>query len=120
MIFAREITPDLTSLVKKLDALTVKNKEDKMGSFVVFCSDEEGLYKKLKEFGEKEKLKELVLAIDNPAGPEDHKVAKEAHITVVMYVSKNVKVNYAFKKGEMKDKDIEAIVKDVEKIVPKK
>ena len=39
MIFAREVSDSLTSLVKKLDAATASHKSDKMGSFVVFCTD---------------------------------------------------------------------------------
>jgi len=39
---------------------------------------------------------------------------------VVLYVDRTVKANYAFEKGKMTDKDIDAIVADVSKIVPKK
>lgn len=120
MIFAREINDGLTSLVKKLDKATGKNKDCRMGSFVVFCSDDEGLEKKLKALAKKEDLKNIVLTIDNPAGPEVYKVAKEADVTVVLYTKNKVKANYAFKKGEMTDKDIDRIVSDVSKIVPEK
>ena len=49
MIFAREVSDSLTSLVKKLDAATAKNSDAKMGSFVVFCNDDEDLKDKLKD-----------------------------------------------------------------------
>jgi hypothetical protein len=124
MIFAREVSDSLTSLVKKIDVATVKNKDCKMGSFVVFLNDEENLDKKLKELAENEKLKKIALAIDNPGGPQAYKIAKDADITVVLYVgsySKGaVKANYAFTKGEMKDKDIDKIVEDLAKILPDK
>ena len=45
---------------------------------MVFLSDESGLEKKVKEFAEKEKLKNTALTIDQPSGPEDYKIAKEA------------------------------------------
>ena len=47
MIFAREVSDSLTSLVKKIDEATGKNKSNKMGSFVVFVGASEGLDKKL-------------------------------------------------------------------------
>jgi hypothetical protein len=119
MIFAREINDGLTSLVKKLDEATDKNSDCRMGSFVVFCSDEEGLEKKLKDLAKKEKLKNIVLTIDNPAGPDAYKVAKDAEVTVVLYSKSKVKANYAFKKGEMKAEDIDKIVSSVSKILPK-
>ena len=120
MIFAREVSDDLTSLVKKIDAATVKNKSARMGSFVVFCSDEEGLEGKLKDLAKKEDLKKVVLTIDNPQGPQQYKVAKDADVTVVLYQKHTVKANYAFKKGELHEKDVETIVADLSKILPDK
>jgi hypothetical protein len=120
MIFAREVSDPLTSLVKKMDAAAVSNKSCRMGSFVVFCSDDEGLKDQLKALAEKEHLKKVVLTIDNPSGPPSYKVAKDAEITVVLYEQREVKANYTFKKGELKDKDIEKIVKDLAKILPDK
>src|SRR5712692_5273461 len=113
MIFAREISDHLTSLVKKIDAATVKNSGRSMGSFVVFLSDDENLEKKLKDLAKKEQLKETVLTIDNPSGPRGYDLAKEADVTVVLYTHRNVKANYAFRKGEMKASDVDKIVADV-------
>jgi hypothetical protein len=116
MVFARSIDdPKAAALIKKIDEATGKNKG--MCSFVVFLNDEEGLDKKLKTMAEKEKIAKTVLAIDNPAGPKSYEVAKDADLTVVLYVERNVKSNFAFKKGELKDADIEKIIGDVSKIV---
>jgi hypothetical protein len=120
MIFAREISDNLTSLVKKIEAETSKNSSCKMGSFVVFLSDDEGLEKQLKELAEKAKLEHLVLTIDNAAGPRGYKIAKDADVTVVLYNKQSVKVNHAFKKGELKKKDIDKIVAELKTILPEK
>ena len=120
MIFAREISDPLTSLVKKLDAATAANQPAMMGSFVVFCNESEGLDKQLREWAAKQGLKHIILSIDKAAGPEDFDVAKEADITVVLYSNHKIEANYAFKKGELKKADVEKIVKDVPKILPKK
>ncbi len=120
MIFAREISKPVTSLVKKIDAATAKNSDARMASFAVFLSDDEGLDKKLKEWADKEKIKKTALTIDNPAGPSGYHIAKDADVTVLLYVKKNVKANYAFKKGELKGKDIEKIVGDLSRILPDK
>jgi hypothetical protein len=119
MVFARDLSPALVSLIKKLDDAAVSHKGDKMGSFAVFCSDSEGLEGKLKELADKEKLKEFVLAIDNPTGPAPYKVAKDADITVVLYNQSKVLANHTFKKGELNDKAIEKIMADVPKIFTK-
>jgi hypothetical protein len=117
MIFAREPNATLTKLIKKLDGACVKNKSAKMGSFVVFCSDDKGLETKLKKLAKDSDLKKVVLAIDNPAGPEKYNVSKDADVTVVLYTDRKCKANFAFKKGQMKDKDIETICAAVPKIL---
>jgi hypothetical protein len=118
MIFARDVSEPLTTLIKKVDAATMQNKDKQMGSFVVFLNDSEDFPKKVKEVAAKTGVKECVLSIDNPAGPEAYKVAKDADVTVVLYTKQMVKGNYAFKKGELKDKDIDRIVADIAKILP--
>jgi hypothetical protein len=80
MIFAREIDDSLTSLVKKLDKATADNKSCRMGSFVVFLSNEEGLEQKLKDLVKKANLKNTVLTIDNVSGPRGYGIAKEADV----------------------------------------
>ena len=120
MIFAREVNDGLTSLVKKIDAATQTNRTARMGSFVVFCSDEEGLKKKLEELGEKEKLKSIVLTIDNPAGPEGYDIAKDADVTVLLYNRQKVKVNRAYKKGDLTEREVDRIVSDLAQILPEK
>jgi len=119
MIFAREVSDNLTSLVKKLDKAAAENKS--MGTpFVVFCSDDEKLEDQLKALAKKEKLSKVVLTIDaKKAGPYDN-FDKDADVTVMLYTSRKVKVNHTFKKGELKEKDVETVIKDLEKILPAK
>ena len=91
-----------------------------MGSFVVFLSEEESLEKRLKEMARKEDLKKTVLSIDDKTGPERYKIAKDADVTVVLHADHQVKSNFAFNAGELKDKDVEKIVAELPKILPAK
>jgi len=119
MIFAKEISGNLTSLVKKVDEANGKNKE--MRSFVVWCNDDEKMEEKLKDLAKKEKLKQTVLSlVDNKAGPGGYELNKEADVIVCLYVNRQVKSEFAYKKGDLKDKDIEAILADLPKILEKK
>jgi hypothetical protein len=120
MIFARGISDPLTSLVKKLDAATGQHKDQKLGSFVVFLSDEDSMAEKLIELAQKEKIERTILGLMESAGPPEYKVAKEADITVVLYTGAKVKANYAFKKGKLTADDITRIVGDLSKILPEK
>jgi hypothetical protein len=120
MIFAREVSDNLTSLVKKIDAATVKNSGCKMGSFVVFCNDDEDLKDKLAKLAEKEGLKKCILTIDKPDGPPDYEIAKDADVTVVYYNKREVIVNKAFKKGELTAKAVDDVVHEIVTKLPKK
>jgi hypothetical protein len=116
MIFAREISDPLTSLVKKVDKVN-KDEGSTMGSFVVFLSDDEALKDKAKELAKKEKLEKTALMLGNRSGPPDYEINKEADVTVILYVGKVVKVNHAYKKGEFKAEEVEKVIKDLPKIL---
>ena len=119
MIFARDVSDNLTSLVKKLEKAAADSK-GKMGTFVVFCNDDEKLEAKLKDLAKKEDLKQCILSIDTKAaGPYDN-FDKDADVTVMLYVNRKVKVNHTFKKGDLKDKDVDKVIEDLKEILPKK
>lgn len=117
VIFAREVTPAVTKLIKEIDAATVKAKDKAMGSYVVFLGDKDGLEAKLKKVVSDNKIEKCVLCIDNPGGPERYNIAKAAEVTVLFYVDFNVKANFAFKKGELNDADVANVVKALPKIL---
>ncbi|HET6572350.1 MAG TPA: hypothetical protein VFG68_02020 [Fimbriiglobus sp.] len=108
----------MTSLVKKLEQATAKHSDCQMGAFVVLLSDDDTMEQKLKELAASAKLKKVVLALDSPAGSPRLKIAKEADVTVLLYAKKKVKMNFAFEKGKMTEKDADAIVAAVKGILP--
>jgi hypothetical protein len=118
MIFARQVTPELTRLIKRIDQATEKNQKRAMGSVVVMLSESENLQKQLKELAKKEKIHRSILTIDNPEGPASYNIARDAEVTVILYTNMTVKANHTFKKGNLKDNAIEAIVTDLVKILP--
>jgi len=120
MVFARQAGPELQTLVKKLDAACAKNADSKLASFVVICSDDDGAEAKAKKLAADADLKKVVVSIDNPAGPDGYKVSKDADVTVVLYVDRTVKANFAYKKGELTSKECDEVVKALPKITAAK
>ena len=118
-IFAREVNPGLTSLVKKIDAASSEFKAKGIKSFVVFMNDDEKLEDSRKKFSEKEGIAKTVLAIDNIAGPKGYDIAKDAEVTVLLYTGRKVVANHAFRKGELNAKGVEAVVADLPKLKKK-
>jgi hypothetical protein len=116
MVFAREVTPAVQKLITKLDACVEANSDAKMGSFFVFCSDAEGLENRLKNVAKEAGLKKVILSIDNPAGPTDYNVNKDADVTVILYKKRKCVANFAFKKGEFTEKSIDKVLDAVPQI----
>jgi len=118
MIFAREATPEVKTLLKKIDSCCTKS--DDMNSCVIFCSDESGMDKKLKSMAQDAGLKKLVVSLDTPTGPDGYNLTKDAAVTVLLYRNREVKANYAFKKGELNDKAVEQVAAETGKLAEAK
>ncbi len=118
-VFAREITDNLASLVKQLDTVVGENEGKNMAGFVVLLTeDPDADEAKLKQLAEKHGIKNIPLTVfDGSAGPPNYKIAKDADVTVHMWVGLEVKANHAFAKGKL-DKDASAkVVADTAKIL---
>jgi hypothetical protein len=121
MLFARDVTGPLSSLLKQFDSAVEKNKGADMRSFAVFLSeDADEMELKLKKLAEKEKISENVplTVVEDIAGPPAFKINKDAEVTVLLYTQGKVVSNFAYKSGELKDKDVKAIVGHLSKILP--
>ena len=121
MLFARDVTGPLSSLLKQFDAAVAKNKEADMRSFAIFLTDDgDAMEAKLKSLAEKEKISENVplAVVEDVAGPEAYKINKDADVTVILYAKGQVVKNFAFKAGQLKEKDVKAIVAELPKILP--
>ena len=117
-IFARSAAdPALKKLITTLEDAAAKNAKAELNAFVVFCSNNDKLQSELKAFAEKANLKNVVLAIDEPAGPDKYNINKDADVTVVLYKERVVKANHAFAKGKLNEKDIETLSAEITKLV---
>lgn len=120
MVFAREVSAPLTQLIKRLDAVTAQHRNAGVHSCAIFLSSDAKLQSQLKQLANQEKVQHTILRTYKPEGPKGYQVARDADITVLLYTDRIVKANHTFKKGALKEKDIDAIIADVGKIVPAK
>jgi hypothetical protein len=125
LIFVRETSDPLTSLVKKIDQQldAVAGKCPRApGAFILFVNNAPGRDKELRTMAEEQVLKRVSLCIGAP--PNDYEVAKEADVTVVIYSlgrrgDQKVTANFALRKGELTDVKADAIVKALSAVLPK-
>ena len=118
-IFARSADDAaLKKLIAKVEeTAAAKNPKAELNTFVVFCSNSDKLEGQLKEFAEKANLKHVVLAIEEPAGPEKYNINREADVTVVLYKERVVKANHSFARGKLTEKDIDTVSADITKLL---
>ena len=118
-IFTRSLTDNLAGLVRKIDKQIEKNEDQKMAGFVVLLTDDpDKAETDLKAFAKKHGIKNVPLTyFDGIAGPESYKIAKEADVTVNMWLKKSAKANHAFASGGLNKKSVKKIIADVPKIL---
>jgi hypothetical protein len=106
-------------LVKSLDSEIAKNKSLK--SFVVLLDDEDETAKRLKALAKEAGITKVPLTMSvNPGGPPPYKVHKDAEITVLMWRGSKVRVNHAYKKGDLTEADVKTVLSDLPKILENK
>ncbi len=118
-IFARKMTPEVADLIAKIDAKVGDNKRQRMAAFVVHLTDDaDESATKLKMVAKKNHIENTPLTnYEGLSGPSNYKIAKDADVTVMMWVGGKVKVNHALKKGELSKDAIKEIVADTKKIL---
>ncbi len=124
MIFVREVSDPLTSLVKAIDqkiSAASGKYPKKLGTFVII-GDAEGRVDQLHGLAQSEGIQRVNLCIGNP--PPRYEINPEADITVVIYTpgrpTKNVvTANFALRRGELDESQSIAIVAALTNVLPK-
>jgi len=128
LIYADEIEPHLITLLKKLDGVAEGAKEQKMKSSLILLTSREDDQESVRALGQKEKLEATILATtprqrNSPyfgiwPRPRPYYPHEEAAVTVILLQRLQVHSSYAFRKGELKDKELDAIVKAASTLPP--
>jgi hypothetical protein len=122
LIFARESAnagEPLTNLLRKLDE--AMGRYQAVHGMIVFLSDDfakvqsrQRVITDLENFAKD--LKNVVVSVDGPAGPDKYKINEKAEISVLMYRKHKVVENLVFSKGKLTDKEIATVLAAVDKL----
>jgi hypothetical protein len=121
IVFARSMSDPLAKLAKGLDKAIADNKAQELRAWVTFLSDDQtGLDPKLVTWGKKQALRDLPLGVfEDVGGPPTYKLAKDADVTVLLYVKRKVVSNFAFRAGELTDAKADEVLKELPKVLGK-
>ena len=71
-------------------------------------------------WGKKHALRRVPLAVfEDPDGPPSYRLARDADVTVLLYVKQKVLANFAFRAGELTDARIKAVLETVPRLTKK-
>jgi len=121
IVFARSMSDPLAKLVKGLDKGVTDHKAKELRAWVTFLSDDQtSLDPKLVKWADKHALRRAPLGVfEDVGGPPTYKLAKDADVTVLLYVKQKVVSNFAFRAGELSDTKVDEVLKELPKVAGK-
>ena len=119
IVFARTMSDPLARLVKGLDRAVEDHKAKELRAWVTFLSDDQtGLDPKLVAWAKKHAVRDVPLgALEDAGGPPAYKIARDADVTVLLFVKRKVVSNFAFRAGELTDARADEVLGALSKVV---
>ena len=114
MVFASKPSEKLHKLVGELETAAAAAKGE-VGACLVVTDPSAASQKALKTFAADAKLKATIVGVIAAEKLKDYELAGDAEVTVLIYSKRVVRINHAFKSGELTDKAIAAVTADVTK-----
>jgi hypothetical protein len=118
-IFTRKVSEPVAALVQEVDGAVSQHADKNMAGFVVVLTDDPaGQEESLKKLATDHGIKHVPLTTFNDVGgPRNYKLAKDAEVTVMMWVDGKLQVNESLKASELSKEKIAAVVKQSGRIV---
>lgn len=118
IIFTRSTDPKVAELLRKLDTAVIEHEGEKLTTFVnLLGEDKDDLTAAAKEFAASTKTSNVPFVVPNEFenGPDNYGINPKAAVTVVLATDSKVKANHAV--ADVKDLNVDAVIKDISKIV---
>jgi len=122
IVFARSLHDPLGKLAASIDKAVTTNKKSELRAWVTFLSDDQPtLDPKVVAWGKKHAIRNIPLGVfESEVGPPSYRLARDADVTVLLFVKKKVVANYAFRSGELNDDRTAEVLKEVSHMLEKK
>jgi hypothetical protein len=119
VVFARTLTDPLGKLLAKLDAETALRKGDGFKAWMTHLGDTADL-DGLARWAQKAAVKSVAVgAFEDADGPPAYKLARDADVTVLLFVNRKVVANFAFRSGELTDAKVDEVAKALPRLFEK-
>jgi hypothetical protein len=119
VVFARELSDGLGKLVTRLDRALAEHKKAELRAWVTFLADDQpALDPKVVRWGQQHAIRHVPLAVFGDAdGPPSYRLAKDADVTILLFVKQKVVANFAYRAGELTAARADEVLKSLPQIV---
>jgi hypothetical protein len=119
IVFARGLSEPLGKLVRALDKARTDYKKADLRGWVTFLADDPAAFEaEVVKWGKKHAISNVPLAVfSDGTGPPSYRIARDADVTVILFVKQKVVANFAFRAGELTDAKAAAVLKELLRIV---
>lgn len=122
IVFARNLGDPLGKLVGRIDKAVGDNQQAKLNAWVTFlAADQSAIDAKVVDWGKQHAVRTVPLGVfEDVNGPPSYRLARDADVTVLLFVNRKVVANFASRAGELNEERINDIMKALPLILPAK
>jgi hypothetical protein len=122
VVFARQPSDMLGKLAGKLDRALAEHKAAELRSWITFIGkDHQTFDQQLVDWSKQHGLKSLAVgSFKENDGPPTYRVAREADVTVVLFVNRKVQATFGFREKELTDEALRRVLEALPGLVEKK
>ena len=122
VVFARNLNLSLAKLCQRLDQAVVEYHKAELRAWVTLLSDDQlSLDPRVVQWGKKYALRSIPIGVfEDVGGPPSYLLARDADVTVLLFVKQKVVANFAFREGELSSEKVAEVMKALPRIVGEK
>jgi len=121
IVFARSLSEPLGKLLAACDEEVARRPKDGMRAWLTVLGEKAVGLDDLGRWAKHQGLKAVPVGVfDDPVGPPSYKVARDADVTVLLFVNRKVIVNASFRPGELDEGAVKRLAGDLGRLGGKK
>jgi hypothetical protein len=119
IVFARKLSEPLGKLCQQIDRAVAEHAKANLRAWVTFLSDDQpSLDPKVVQWAQNYALRNVPLGVfEDLDGPPSYRLAREADVTVLLFVKQKVVANFAFRDGELTEAKIAEVIGTLPRLV---